>query len=188
MPTKEEKAICRGIVRKSGEKCTKAAHANGYCGYHKAQASSEHKGVAGENKVTPGECRGNCSRAARAAVHKAVTAPVSRELMIRSKDQESTLQRLKTVVDLYAIRDMLFIGKASGENPPEKRWSQKYEALGYERMQVLCEVPRVEDALWLECRLIAHFKSADGVNVQNPIAGGGGAKGKDPGYVYLVIG
>jgi hypothetical protein len=40
----------------------------------------------------------------------------------------------------------------------------------------------------LERRLIAHFKSEDGVNVQNPIAGGGGAKGKDPGYVYLVIG
>ena len=92
------------------------------------------------------------------------------------------------VIDLYAIRDMLFIGKASGGNPPEKRWTQKYAALGYERMQVLCEVPKVRDALWLEQQLIAHFKAVDGVNVQNPIAGGGGAKGKDPGYVYLVIG
>jgi hypothetical protein len=108
--------------------------------------------------------------------------------MISADDRESIVARLQTIIGLYAIRDKLFIGKASGGNPPEKRWSQKYEVLGYERMQVLCEVPRVEDALWLERRLIAHFKSEDGVNVQNPIAGGGGAKGKDPGYVYLVIG
>ena len=184
MPTKKEKVTCRGILRKSGEKCTKPAHANGYCGYHTGQAGA---GAVATRQVTPGKCRRNCTRAARAVSHQAVS-PVSRELMVTSDDIAETLRRLVTIIDLYAIRDRLFIGKASGGNHPEKRWSQKYAALGYERMQVLCEVPKVRDALWLEQQLVAHFKSVDGVNVQNPIAGGGGAKGKDPGYVYLVIG
>ena len=59
---------------------------------------------------------------------------------------------------------------------------------GYERMQVLCETPTVKGALWLEKELIEHCKRVDGVSIQNPIAGGGGAKGKAPGYVYLVVG
>ena len=163
---------CRGTLKKNGKKCTYKAGADGYCGHHKQQVRT----------------RKNSKRAARPTPGKAVISPVSRELMISADDRESIVARLQTIIDLYAIRDKLFIGKASGGNPPEKRWSQKYEVLGYERMQVLCEVPRVEDALWLERRLIAHFKSEDGVNVQNPIAGGGGAKGKDQGYVYLVIG
>ena len=176
MPTNEEKATCKGNLVKSGEKCTKPARHNGFCGYHQAQGAA------------PPECRRNCTRGARKTPSKAPVSNVSRELMVHSDDVEATLKRLVRVINLYAIRDMLFIGKASGGNPPEKRWTQKYAALGYERMQVLCEVPKVRDALWLEQQLIAHFKSVDGVNVQNPIAGGGGAKGKDPGYVYLVIG
>ena len=55
-------------------------------------------------------------------------------------------------------------------------------------MQVLCETPTVKGALWLEKELIEHCKRVDGVSIQNPIAGGGGAKGKAPGYVYLVVG
>ena len=43
-------------------------------------------------------------------------------------------------------------------------------------------------ALRLEKRLIAHFKETGGMNIKNPIGGGGGAKGKDPGYVYVVLG
>ena len=187
MPTKKEKVICRGKLKKNGEKCTKTARANGYCGYHGEQAYAEDPEVA-THRVTPGKCRRNWTRAARAPPQRALGSRISRELMVHSKCTAEILERLKIVVDLYAIRDKLFIGKASGGNPPEARWSQKYEALGYERMQVLCEVPHVEDALWLERQLIAHFKSVDDVNIQNPIAGGGGAKGKDPGYVYLVIG
>ena len=187
MSTKKEKVTCKGILKKNGEKCTKTARANGYCGYHGGQACLEKPDVA-TRRVTPEKSRRNCSRAARAPPQKTMVSRISRELMIHSTGPTEILKRLKTVIDLYAMRDKLFIGKASGGNPPEARWSQKYESLGYERMQVLCEVPRVEDALWLERQLVAHFKSVDDVNIQNPIAGGGGAKGKDPGYVYLVIG
>ena len=108
--------------------------------------------------------------------------------MVCAIADERMLQQMKQVVDLHSTYDKIFIGKASGGNPPEKRWSRKYEPMGYERMEVLCRVPTVEGALWLEKELIAHFKLVDGVNIQNPIAGGGGAKGKDPGYVYLVLG
>jgi hypothetical protein len=120
-------------------------------------------------------------------IHSKNTA-VTRENMISAIANKQTLLRLQEVVDMHATYDKIFIGKASAGNPPEKRWSQKYDPLGYEHMEVLCETPTVEGALWLEKQLIAHFKRVDNVNIQNPIAGGGGAKGKNPGYVYLVLG
>jgi hypothetical protein len=136
--------------------------------------------------VAPRASTRNNTRPARAAAP--MYNAVSRHGMICAAADEWTLLVLQELVGVYSTYDKIFIGKASSGNTPEKRWSQKYESLGYERMQVLCETPTVEGALWLETELIAHCKRVDGVNIQNPIAGGGGAKGKPPGYVYLVVG
>jgi hypothetical protein len=182
--------VCKGVLIKTGLKCTRSAYDNGYCGYHKGQANVTH---VVPTKQTPAvtliPCASNRVRPARAvAYRKPKDNAVSRHGMVCAAANEQTLLVLQELVDIYSTYDKIFIGKASSGNTPEKRWSQKYESLGYERMQVLCKTPTVEGALWLEKELIAHFKLIDRVNIQNPIAGGGGAKGKAPGYVYLVVG
>ena len=190
---------CKGTLVKTGDDCTRPAYANGYCGYHKAQADLTHVtptkqtlAVTPTNQtlaVTPTTPVRNSTRSARVvAPRQPKHNAVSRHGMICATADERTLLVLQELVDVYSTYDKIFIGKASSGNTPEKRWSQKYESLGYERMQVLCETPTVQGALWLENELIAHCKRVDGVNIQNPIAGGGGAKGKPPGYVYLVVG
>ena len=199
---------CKGTLVKTGDDCTRPAYANGYCGYHKAQADLTHVTPTNQTlavtptkqtlavtptkqtlAVTPTTPVRNSTRSARVvAPRQPKHNAVSRHGMICATADERTLLVLQELVDVYSTYDKIFIGKASSGNTPEKRWSQKYESLGYERMQVLCETPTVQGALWLENELIAHCKRVDGVNIQNPIAGGGGAKGKPPGYVYLVVG
>ena len=231
MSTCKGSMVKTGMV-KTGAKCERKALANGYCGYHKAQANKQPSCTASVQKsetqctrpahgkaqadtlaappegeqpkaakqsksakqskatdtlAAPPEGKQTRSRRAAAGANPK-QVPVSRRDMVCAIADERMLQQMKQVVDLHSTYDKIFIGKASGGNPPEKRWSRKYEPMGYERMEVLCRVPTVEGALWLEKELIAHFKLVDGVNIQNPIAGGGGAKGKDPGYVYLVLG
>ena len=191
--------VCKGVLVKTGLKCTRSAYDNGYCGYHKGQADVTHVTLIKQTPaVTPIKQTSavaliphasNRVRPARAvAYRKPKDNAVSRHGMVCAVANEQTLLVLQELVDIYSTYDKIFIGKASSGNTPEKRWSQKYESLGYERMQVLCETPTTEGALWLEKELIAHCKRVDGVNIQNPIAGGGGAKGKPPGYVYLVVG
>ena len=176
-----EMSICQGILVKDGEKCTRRARENGYCGYHKAQANEDSPDIA---KV--GRTRLPCVSARE--ISDTRPAIVDRKLMVCAEADDATLATMKGLVDSFSSQDKIFIGKASAGNPPEKRWSQKYESIGYERMMVICRTPTVEGALWLEKELIKHFKRIDGINIKNPIGGGGGAKGKDPGYLYVVLG
>lgn len=118
-------------------------------------------------------------------------------------DSNDTYDTLKKKVGQFATRTgrSFFIGKASGGNKPEARWQDKYRKyhIDYERdngspprwgaftrMIVLCETENVRQALNLEKKIVDYYKEK-GRNIANPISGGGGRLGVDPGYVYLVL-
>ena len=135
--------VCRGMLLGRREKCTRPSKENGYCGYHTKQAT-ESKLLATLAPVakadgihSDGRRRGNRRRPV-----KVTDCLVSYENMMIGP--AATFDKLCLMVAAHCRRDKIFIGKASGGNRPEKRWGQKYEALGYEQMQVLCQVDTVQ--------------------------------------------
>jgi hypothetical protein len=118
-------------------------------------------------------------------------AEVDYSAMIDGYADTKTLNTLKKKVGQFATRTgkHYFIGKACGTHKPEKRWTEKYEPRGYDKMIVLCRTPSPKEALWLEAEMITYFKDKkEGRHIDNPIGGGGGRTGDGQGYVYLVLG
>ena len=115
---------------------------------------------------------------------------VTYDYKIDGRDDAETLKTLKKKIGQLATRTSknYCVGKASGENKPEARWNQKYKPRGYAKMIVICQTSTIEEALALETKLIAYFKDkCDDRLIDNPIGGGGGRAGSNPGYVYLVL-
>ena len=124
-----EMSICQGILIKDGEKCTRRARDNGYCGYHKAQA------IVGSPDLAKGG-RTRLPRASAREIPDTRPATVGRKLMVCAEANDATFATMKGLIDSFSSQDKIFIGKASRGNPPERRWAQKYESMGYERMEV----------------------------------------------------
>src|SRR6266699_6748444 len=82
----------------------------------------------------------------------------------------------------YTRRDRVKQFKIGMTNDPERRFRTAY-ARNYHEMVVLYETSSIENVSVLEAELVEHNKD----HADNVIAGGGGAVGEPPYFLYVVL-